>query len=132
MSKAHFLVPALLLFLSAPGVSQQQPAFDPFETTIPQIRAALATGRITCQQLVQFYLNRMNALDSAGPKLNSVRARNSQALQIADAMDRAATSIRGPLFCIPIVVKDNIDTADMPTTAGSVALQDTFPLEDAV
>jgi Asp-tRNA(Asn)/Glu-tRNA(Gln) amidotransferase A subunit family amidase len=60
----------------------------------------------------------MDALDIAGPKLNAVRARNAQALTIADAMDKGPKSSRGPLFCIP-VVKDNIDTADMPTTDGS-------------
>src|SRR6266849_3992918 len=120
------------LFLSGPGRAQQPPGFDPFEATIPQIEAALASGSITCRQLVQWYLNRIDALDIAGPKLNAIRARNSQALQTADSMDRLpASAQRGPLFCIPVVVKDNIDTADMPTTAGSVALQGTSPLDDA-
>lgn len=122
---------AITLFLVASGRAQA-PAFDPFEATIPQMRAALASGSITCKQLVQFYLDRMDALDIAGPKLNAIRARNPKALQIADAMDHlAASALRGPLFCIPILVKDNIDTADMPTTAGSVALAGTFPLDDS-
>lgn len=89
-------------------------------------------GAITCRQLVQFYLNRMDAFDSAGPKLNSIRARNPKALDIAAALDKLPASAKtGPLFCIPVALKDNIDTADMPTTGGSVALQNTFPLEDA-
>src|SRR5712692_4393546 len=126
------LLHGVTLFLVATGRAQQPPVFDPFEATIPQIEAALASGSITCRQLVQWYVDRMDALDIAGPKLNALRARNPQALQIADSMDRlAASTPRGPLFCIPVVVKDNIDTADMPTTAGSVALQGTFPLDDA-
>src|SRR5260370_928706 len=130
MHKAHFALAAMLL--STAARAQQPPSFDPYEATIPQIRAALDSGGITCRQLVQFYLNRMDALDVAGPKLNAIRVRNPQALQIADAMDKLpASGKRGPLFCIPMLVKDNIDTADMPTTAGSVALHDTFPLGDA-
>src|SRR5437588_3611753 len=120
-----------LLFVTSAGA--QAPAFDPFEAAIPQMRAALASGRITCKQLVQFYLDRMDALDIGGPKLNAVRVRNSKALQIADTMDRLKlpASQVGPLFCIPVLVKDNIDTLDMPTTAGSVALQNTFALDDS-
>jgi amidase len=119
------------LILPTPGRAQTL-AFDPFEATIPQIRAALSSGKLTCVQLVQYYLGRMDALDIAGPKLNAVRARNPKALQIAAAMDQLpASAPRGPLFCIPVLVKDNIDTADMPTTAGSVSLQGTFPLDDA-
>lgn len=121
----------LALFSAGHGLAQA-PSFDPFEATIPQMRAALASGGITCKQLVQFYLDRMDALDVAGPKLNAIRARNPKALQIADAMDHLpASTPRGPLFCIPILVKDNIDTLDMPTTAGSVALQNTFSLDDS-
>src|SRR5215471_18379419 len=74
------------LWLAIPAHSQP-PTFDPFEATIPQILSALSSGSITCRQLVQFYFNRMDALDIAGPKLNAVRARNAQALTIADAMD---------------------------------------------
>src|SRR5947209_6027781 len=120
-----------LLFVTSAGA--QAPAFDPFEATIPQMRAALASGRITCKQLVQFYLDRMDALDIGGPKLNAVRVRNPKALQIADTMDhlKLPASQVGPLFCIPVLVKDNIDTLDMPTTAGSVALQNTFALDDS-
>jgi len=109
----------------------QGPTFDPFETTIPQIEAALTSGTITCTQLVQWYLNRMDAFDIAGPKLNAIRTRNPKALQIAASYDQMPASQRpGPLYCIPMVVKDNIDTVDMPTTAGSVALQGTVPLDD--
>src|SRR5260370_34809815 len=75
----------------------------------------------------------MDALDIAGPKLNAIRVRNPKALQIADAMDHSSASTpRGPLFCIPVLVKDNIDTLDMPTTAGSVSLQNTLALDDSL
>jgi len=118
------------LFVTSAGARAQ--TFDPFEATIPQMRAVLASGKITCKQLVQFYLDRMDALDIAGPKLNAIRVRNPKALQIADAMDHlSASAPRGPLFCIPVLVKDNIDTLDMPTTAGSVSLQNTFSLDDS-
>lgn len=126
-------VTALVLTLLLSGLAlAQASSFDPFEATIPQMRAALSSGAITCKQLVQYYLDRMDALDIAGPKLNAVRTRNPNALQIADAMDHQPDSIpRGPLFCIPVLVKDNIDALDMPTTAGSVALQNTLPLDDS-
>jgi len=122
---------AVVVLLALPTSAQQTPAFDPFEATIPQIEAALSAGTITCAQLVQWYLNRMDALDIAGPTLNAVRVRNPKALQIAASYDQMPKAMRpGPLFCLPMVVKDNIDTVDMPTTAGSVALQGTFPLDD--
>lgn len=131
-SRVQFaLALGLTLFWGKASFSQSTP-FDPFESGIPQMRAALTSGSITCKQLVQFYLDRMDGLDIAGPKLNAVRVRNSKALQIADAMDHLpASAPRGPLFCIPVLVKDNIDTIDMPTTAGSVALQNTFALDDS-
>ena len=138
-NRDHVFVPVrfvtalgIMVFLATQGLAQPPATFDPFEATIPQMRAALDAKQITCRQLVQFYLDRLDALDIAGPKLNAVRARNPKALQIADSMDQSSPSApRGPLFCIPVVVKDNIDTADMPTTAGSVSLQNTFPLDDA-
>jgi amidase len=126
------IVLALCFFglIAGPG-NAQGPTFDPFEATIPQIEAALTSGTITCTQLVQWYLNRMDAFDTAGPKLNAIRTRNPKALQIAASYDQMPASQRpGPLYCIPMVVKDNIDTVDMPTTAGSVALQGAVPLDD--
>ena len=123
---------AITGFLTLPAPAQQAPVFDPFEATIPQLEAALSAKQITCRELVQYYLTRMDAFDIAGPKLNSIRMRNPRALAIADSYDKqSAASPRGPLFCIPVAVKDNHDTADMPTTAGSVALEDTIPPADA-
>jgi amidase len=107
--------------------------FDVVETTIPQIQAALDAGRLTCRQLVQHYLRRIQAYDQGGPYLNAIRDLNPRALQIARELDRERrhSGRRGPLHCIPVLLKDNIDTADQPTTAGSLALEGSFPLDDA-
>jgi amidase len=108
-------------------------AFDPLEKTIPEIRAAIDSGGITCTQLVQWYLDRIEAYDRNGPRLNSVRVVNPKALQIAAEYEKVHNGggAKGPLFCIPLLLKDNINTLDLPTTAGSVALKDSTPPDDA-
>jgi Asp-tRNA(Asn)/Glu-tRNA(Gln) amidotransferase A subunit family amidase len=100
------------------------PAFDVQEKTIAELQAALASGAVTSRQLVLGYLARIRAYDLQGPQLNAMLAMNPKVLEIADAMDRerAARGPRGPLHGIPIVVKDNFETVDMPTTGGSLAL----------
>jgi amidase len=107
--------------------------FDVVETTIPQIQAALDAGRLTCRQLVQHYLRRIQVYDQGGPHLNAIRDLNPRALQIARELDRERrhSGRRGPLHCIPVLLKDNIDTVDQPTTAGSLALEGSLPLDDA-
>src|SRR4029450_13042034 len=107
--------------------------FEVVETTIPQIQAALDAGQLTCRQLVRQYLRRIRAYDQDGPHLNAIRDLNPRALQIARELDRERrhSGRRGPLHCIPVLLKDNIDTADQPTTAGSVALAGSLPLDDA-
>lgn len=111
---------SLLAFSLFTTTLAAQARFDPFEKTIPELRAALDSGAITCTALTQWYLDRIEALDRGGPRLNAIRVVNPNALTQAAAFDRAPT--RGPLACIPVIVKDNINTAVMPTTAGSVAL----------
>jgi len=109
------------------------------EATIPQIQAAFDADLITSAQLVQLYLNRINAYDVYNPstprgaQLNSIRVINPNALQEAAALDaeRKLTGPRGPLHGIPILLKDNVDTFDLPTTAGSVALAGSIPPDDA-
>ena len=103
------------------------------ETTIADIRAAFDAATLSCQELVQRYLDRIAAYDDAGPYLNSIITVNPRALEIALALDeeRAASGPRGDLHCIPVVLKDNIDTEDMPTTNGSVILRDAIPQDDA-
>ncbi|HEY2596328.1 MAG TPA: amidase family protein, partial [Chloroflexota bacterium] len=95
------------------------------ELGIESVQARLASGEITARQLVEAYLERIEAIDRRGPTLRSVLELNPDALEIADGLDRdrAAGRVRGPLHGLPILVKDNIDTADrMQTTAGSLAL----------
>lgn len=103
------------------------------EATIPEIQAALQFRLITSKELVQLYLNRIEAYDQRGPNINAIRDINPNALQIAEDLDRerAFRGPRGLLFGIPILLKDNIDTADEPTTAGSLALQGSIPPDDA-
>src|SRR5579864_8098786 len=95
------------------------------EATLEQLSARMAAGELTSQALTQAYLERIATIDRGGPTLRSVIEVNPDALQIAEALDaeRAAGHLRGPLHGIPVMVKDNIDTADrMQTTAGSLAL----------
>ena len=114
--------------VAAPGV------FDVAEKTVDQLQAAMRAGTINSQQLVQLYLARIAALDKAGPKLNSIIELNPDALEIAKALDaeRKTKGTRGPLHGIPVLLKDNIATADaMQTTAGSLALVGAKPPRDA-
>ena len=103
------------------------------ETTIATIHAAFVSGQLTCVQLVQAYLARIEAYDDEGPALNAILTVNPKALETAAEMDRlyAARSPAAPLHCIPVILKDNYDTADMPTTGGSVTLARSFPIDDA-
>ncbi len=122
---------SLLLLLPIPLVAQAQ--FDVYEASIRQIEDALQRGEISSVQLVQQYLDRIQAYDKQGPRLNSIIRVNPQALELAQALDaeRESTGSRGPLHGVPIVVKDNYNTDDMPTTGGSVALADSIPSENA-
>ena len=107
---------------------------DIVEASIADLQAALSAGTVTSRALVEAYLARITALDTNGPKLNSVIELNPDALSIADALDqeRQATGPRGPLHGIPILIKDNVGTADsMQTTAGSLALVGAQPLQDS-
>jgi Asp-tRNA(Asn)/Glu-tRNA(Gln) amidotransferase A subunit family amidase len=103
------------------------------EATMDEIQQALASGKLTSEALVNQYFDRIAAFDQQGPRLNSIISLNPVALDTARALDqeRAQTGPRGPLHGIPILVKDNIDTFDMPTTAGSLALQGSVPPDDA-
>ncbi|HEV2017344.1 MAG TPA: amidase family protein, partial [Gemmatimonadaceae bacterium] len=104
------------------------------ETTLADLQAGMASGRMTARSITQQYIDRIQALDRTGPTLRSVLEINPEALSIADALDRErkAGKVRGPLHGIPILIKDNIDTADrMTTTAGSYALAGSIALQDA-
>ena len=108
--------------------------FSVVETDVAALQAAMQRGDVTAQALVAAYLDRIAAIDQAGPRLNSVIERNPDALQIAAALDaeRAARGPRGPLHGIPVLIKDNIATVDrMQTTAGSLALVGVRPPREA-
>ena len=103
------------------------------EATVAEIRAALQARDLTCRQLVQMYLDRIAAYDKKGPALNAIIMVNPNALATADALDAkfAQSGFAGPLHCVPLIVKDNFNTADMPTTAGSLSLKGSVPPRDA-
>ena len=112
----------------------QAPHADLEEQTIADLRAAMAGGALTSRRLVEAYLERIQALDTSGPTLRAVIEVNPDALSVAEALDRERDERgpRGPLHGIPILLKDNIDTADkMETTAGSLALVGMRRAQDA-
>lgn len=115
--------------------SHQEPSsFEFDELSFDELQAAMQSGKETARSLAEKYLSRIAEIDQAGIQLKSVIETNPDALSIADQLDgeRRAGKIRGPLHGIPILIKDNIATADrMATTAGSLALVDAKPQADA-
>jgi amidase len=108
--------------------------FDLEEATLGDLQAGMAAGRMTSVSITQQYIARIEELNRKGPTLRHVLEINPDALAIADSLDRERKSgrVRGQLHGIPILLKDNIDTADrMTTTAGSLALEGSIPLQDA-
>ncbi|MEM7116712.1 MAG: amidase family protein [Chloroflexota bacterium] len=103
------------------------------ELTIADIHAAMQAGKLTCEQLVRAYLARIAAYDKQGPSLNAIIMVNPKAVETAVSLDThfASSSFIGPLHGIPIIIKDNYDTHDMPTTAGSLSLKGSIPPDDA-
>ena len=103
------------------------------EATIADVQEAFAEGDLTCVGLVEGYLERIEAYEESGPMLNAITTVNPDALATAAELDAeyAAHGPRSRLHCIPVLLKDNIDTADMPTTNGSVILADAYPPDDA-
>ncbi len=117
---------------SIPQHVAQIPLLNVHEAGIDALGEALARREITSRQLVEQYLARIDAYDQAGPALNAMIALNPKALETADLLDRerAAGKLRGPLHGVPIVIKDNYDTADLPTTGATVALATSLPARD--
>lgn len=107
--------------------------FKLIEATIEDIQQAFRDQKLTSVELVQAYLDWIEALDQNGPKINSVRAINPDALAIAAELDeQRGQTEQGPLYGIPVLLKDNIETKDsMPTTAGAIALEHNFAKDDA-
>jgi amidase len=127
------LVHVALGLLTVTSTGQQSP-FELDEVTIAQLQEWMTEGKSTSRQLTGLYLKRIDEIDRRGPTLRSISETNPDALEIASALDaeRKAKGPRGPLHGIPIVIKDNIDTADrMMTTAGSLALEGSIAARDA-
>lgn len=101
--------------------------------TIEEVNAAIDAGELNSVELVELFLDRIDAYDKQGPAINAVLTLNPEALEQARALDeeRARSGRRSPLHGIPVLLKDNMDTADLPTTAGSFLLQDSIPPDDA-
>jgi amidase len=119
----------------AVGALAAPPTFELEEATVGDLQKRVTAGSLTASALTQRYLERIAAIDKRGPALNSVIELNPDALSIAAALDaeRKAKGPRGPLHGIPVLIKDNIDTADrMMTTAGSLALVGSIAARDAI
>src|SRR5580700_5846314 len=108
--------------------------FELDESTIPELQDGMKSGKFTARSLTEKYLARIDEIDKRGPAVNAIIELNPDALAIADALDQEhkAKGARGPLHGIPVLIKDNIDTADrMMTTAGSLALVGSKPPKDS-
>ena len=103
------------------------------EASIADVHAAMTAGELTAQDLVQMYLDRIEAYDKQGPAINAIIMINPRAMDRAAELDAkfAESGFVGPLHGIPVIIKDNYDTHDMPTTNGTLALKDSIPPDDA-
>jgi amidase len=127
-------VACTMLIATPAPVSAQQNQFRFQEATIASVHAALAAGRLTCTQLTKLYLDRIEAYNIQGPALHAIITVNPKAMEIAAEMDRsyrASSTTVGPLHCIPVILKDNFNTFDMPTTGGNVSMKTSVPAADA-
>lgn len=123
---------ATLALMVAPASASAQ-SFDVVDATISSVHAAFKGGKLTCRALVQAHLDRIAAYDKAGPALNAVQNLNPRALAEADSLDAVLKAKKplGALHCIPVLLKDQVETRDMPTTYGSALFTDFTPLRDA-
>jgi amidase len=134
MDRRDFLLVTSVAALATPEIVLAKPAVEIEELTLADIDAAFADGRLTSRRLTQMYLDRINTLDRRGPALGAVIEINPHALDIAAELDRERQSRgpRGPLHGVPVLIKDNVETADrMMTTAGSLALEGWYAPQDA-
>ena len=130
MNKYILATAACLIAMATPVLAAD---FRVEEATIPEIERAFRDHRLTCHQLVRTYLDRIAAYDKQGPKFSAVLTLNGNALAAADHLDAsfAHRGKPGPLHCVPVVLKDNYNTADLPTTGGSLSLEGAQPKKDA-
>ncbi len=124
-----------LFFSCETGVKKYDPdSFTYLEMDITTLHNGYLDGKYTVGEIINAYLDRIEAIDKNGPALNAIITVNPDALKIAEMLDKEIKEgkVRGPLHGIPVVLKDNIDTHDgMPTTAGSRALENSYPLQDS-
>ncbi len=128
----HTLVVLSVAFMFGTGPLDGQ-SFELEEATIADIHAAFLSDDLTCVDLVQAYLDRIDAYDKQGPRLNAIANLNPRALDEAARLDDAlaAGGLTGPLHCVPVLLKDQVKTSDMPTTYGSALFADFVPDRDA-
>ena len=132
MNRRDFLQKSAAVLTAARAASAQD--FNLEEATLADLGKGFASGRFTARSIAEWYLARIDSLDKKGPKINAVIELNPDALEIANALDRERTAKgpRGPMHGVPVLIKDNIDTADrMMTTAGSLALEGHIAARDA-
>ena len=133
-SSAPEQTPAAESAATPPAAPVAETEFELLENTLAELQEKMQRGTLTARGITEQYLNRIKALDQAGPRLNAVLLTNPEALDLAHKLDqeRKSGKTRGPLHGIPILLKDNIDTADQqPTTAGSLALAGHRAAQDA-
>lgn len=129
---------ATAALVAAPAMAGAVPKYsvgslDLATAGVPEVAAGLESGQFTSVDLVRAYLDRIEKLSIDGPHLNAVRSINPHVFEDAAALDaeRKKGKVRGPLHGVPVIIKDNIDAVGMPTTAGSIALKDSYPDSDA-
>jgi len=133
-SRALWLAAILgVLVTPTAPIGAQNRTFDLLTAGVTDIQAAVAAGALTYERLVQLYLNRIQAYDKNGPKLNAVIQVNPRALEVARGLDqeRRTKGLRSPLHGIPVAVKDVVDVNDIPSAGGNLALAGTKPTNDA-
>ena len=129
----RWIAPLVALVLTVPAGAGAFDLLRSEEATIADIHAAFKAKTLTCRGLVQLYLDRIEAYDRKGPALNAIVVTNPDALKVADALDAryAQSGPVGPMHCVPLIVKDNYETTDMPTAAGSLSLKGVMSKADA-
>jgi amidase len=130
----HCLIAVSVVLAASASVPGGQSPFHLQEATITDIQAAFASGRLTCAQLTRLYLDRIEAYNLKGPALHAIITVNPNAMDTAIELDRqfvANPTAVGSLHCVPLVLKDNFNTADLPTTGGNISMKTSQPAADA-
>ena len=130
-SKTYFFLLLVLVTIASPPRAASQVAV--VELSITELQHLMESGRATSVEITQAYLDRIEAYDQNGPGINAMVWLSPTALSQAEALDqeRSDRGPRGPMHGIPIILKDNYDTPEMPTTAGTLALASNYAPDDA-